>query len=251
MKFGIDIGHNCPPDTGASGVTGLLEDNLTKDVGNKLMAKLAAAGHTVVNCTPNSASSVIDSLEKRVSKANANNVDIFVSIHFNDFNGTAQGSEVYAISNAAGRIGQGVLDEILKLGFFDRGLREANFYVLVNTSMPAILVECCFIDSASDMGMFDANKMAEAIKDGLIGKIPANSRVTQPGNLIISTATFLKPSTDQSSNIPTAQLANIALGTYPVLDCRQEENHYWVKWPNNSLAGRDEHFVFVGHGQVT
>jgi N-acetylmuramoyl-L-alanine amidase len=44
MKFGIDMGHNCPPkDIGASGVK--QEDDLTKAVGTKLMAKLSAAGH--------------------------------------------------------------------------------------------------------------------------------------------------------------------------------------------------------------
>ena len=44
MKFGIDMGHNCHPhDTGASGIK--QEDVLTKDVGTRLSAKLAAAGH--------------------------------------------------------------------------------------------------------------------------------------------------------------------------------------------------------------
>lgn len=41
MKFGIDIGHNCPPDTGAVGIE--KEDKLTKAVGTSLMQKLAAA----------------------------------------------------------------------------------------------------------------------------------------------------------------------------------------------------------------
>lgn len=80
MKFGIDIGHNCPPDTGAVGVK--KEDVLTKDVGTRLMTKLSAAGHSVINCTPNTAATVGDSLRKRVDKANANFVDVFVSIHF-------------------------------------------------------------------------------------------------------------------------------------------------------------------------
>ncbi len=66
MKFGIDIGHNCPPrDIGASGIK--QEDDLTKDVGTRLINKLKAAGHTVINCTPGSASSVGDSLRKRVT----------------------------------------------------------------------------------------------------------------------------------------------------------------------------------------
>jgi N-acetylmuramoyl-L-alanine amidase len=102
MRFGIDMGHNCPPhDTGASGIQ--QEDVLTKDVGTRLSAKLAAAGHTVVNCTPSSATSVGHSLRQRVDKTNSNNVDIFVSIHFNAFKSTDKpmGSEVFAISNAS------------------------------------------------------------------------------------------------------------------------------------------------------
>jgi N-acetylmuramoyl-L-alanine amidase len=249
MKFGIDMGHNCPPDTGAVGIK--VEDNLTKAVGTKLMAKLSAAGHSVINCTPNSASSVSDSLEQRVNKANNNNVDIFVSIHFNEFNGSARGSEIYALSNAAGRIGQGVLDEIVKLGFTDRGVRDTpKFYVILNTSMPAILIECCFIDSPADMSLFDVDKMAEAIKVGLVGPIKNAPSVTQPGKLKISVPTVLKPSTKQSTQILDAELVDIAVGEYPVVDSRFEENHYWVKWPDSSKGGRDEHFVFAGHGKV-
>lgn len=35
MKFGIDMGHNCPPDTGATGIK--QEDALTKAVGTQLI----------------------------------------------------------------------------------------------------------------------------------------------------------------------------------------------------------------------
>jgi len=42
------------------------------------MEKLSAAGHSVINCTPNTARSVDESLQKRVNKANSNNVDIFI-----------------------------------------------------------------------------------------------------------------------------------------------------------------------------
>ncbi|MDJ0582942.1 N-acetylmuramoyl-L-alanine amidase [Crocosphaera sp.] len=244
MKFGIDIGHNCPPrDIGASGIK--KEDDLTKDVGNRLINKLKAAGHTVINCTPASASSVNDSLRKRVNTANNNNVDIFVSIHFNAFQPTnnPRGSEVFAISNAARGIAQPVLKEIVALGFKDRGVKNTAFYVLRNTSMPAILVECCFVDSQADMDLFDAEKMAEAITVGLIGE--SNDTPTpQPATLRITTKTILKPSTDDSGNLDPATLVDIETGDYPVLDSRFEERHFWVKWPDKSKANRDEHFVF-------
>lgn len=252
MKFGIDIGHNCFPDTGAPGIGGVTEDKLTKDVGTKLMAKLAAAGHTVVNCTPTSASTVNDSLRKRVDKANSNSVDVFVSIHFNSFNGNASGSEVFAISNTSQAIASSVLKEIVELGFFNRGVKDTAFFVIKNTSMPAILIECCFCDSKDDMKLFDAEKMAEAIKVGLIGESPSKG-TAKPGILKITTKTVLKPSTEQASNLPSDEVFTIEVGNYQVVDSHYEERHYWVKFPDKVGTGakaRLEHFVFDEHGKV-
>lgn len=170
MKFGIDIGHNCPPDSGAKGIKS--EDNLTMEVGNKVIAKLESLGHTVIPCKPNSASTVNQSLGSRCEKANNNRVDFFVSIHFNAFNGQANGTEVFAISDAGQKVAQKVLDEIVKLGFFNRGVKSgSHLYVLRRTNMPGILIEGCFIDSAKDMQLYDGEKMANAIVTGLTGKV--------------------------------------------------------------------------------
>jgi len=251
MKFGIDIGHNCPPhDTGATGIQ--QEDVLTKAVGTRLIQKLKAAGHTVIDCTPTSASNVNDSLRQRTNKANTNNVNVFVSIHFNKFNAIASGTEIFAISNVSKGIAQSVLKEILKLGFKDRGVKNTGFFVLKNTQMPAILIECCFCDAKVDMDRFDAEKMAEAIKDGLIGESDDDD-VPKPDKsyiLEITTKTLLKPSTDQASELPKESLFDIEPGKYPVLDVRFEENHYWVKWPDKNKGNRNEHFVFAGHSKV-
>ena len=252
MKFGIDIGHNCSPhDTGAVGFK--KEDALAKDVGTRLMQKLSAAGHSVINCTPSQATSVSDSLRKRVNKANANQVDVFVSIHFNAYQQTdgPRGAEIYAISNTSKAIARSVLDRITKLGFRDKGVKgNPHFFVIKNTSMPAILIECCFVDSRIDMDLFDAEKMAEAIKVGLIGEGQVDPPDPQPGTLVITQQTILKPSTDAAQNLPSEVLENIVPGNYPVLDIRLEERHYWVKWPDKSLGNRDEHFVFEEHAEI-
>ncbi|MBK1986318.1 N-acetylmuramoyl-L-alanine amidase [Sphaerospermopsis aphanizomenoides BCCUSP55] len=169
MKFGIDMGHNCPPDTGAKGIK--FEDNLTVEVGTKVIAKLKSLGHEAISCTPNSAGSVSQSLGRRCDIANRNRVDIFVSIHFNAFNGQANGTEVFAQSDAGRKIAQPVLNEIIKLGFFNRGVKNgSHLYVIRNTNMPGILIECCFIDSAKDMQLYDGEAMATAIVTGLTGK---------------------------------------------------------------------------------
>jgi len=250
MKFAIDIGHNCPPhDTGAVGVK--KEDDLTKAVGTKLMEKLAAAGHSVINCTPTTASSIGESLRKRVNKANSNSVDVFVSIHFNAFNGTAKGAEVFGISNTSKAIARSVLNEIVKLGFFNRGVKSTPFFVVKNTSMPAILIECCFIDSASDMAIFNVERMADAIKVGLIGESDEDEAKPDKQYILeITKPTILKPSTEQTADLEKATLVDIAPGKYEILDFRYEERHYWVKWSNKSLGNRDQHFVFEAHGKV-
>ncbi len=248
MKFAIDIGHNTPPDTGSDGVKES-EDKLTMAVGNKLIEKLKAAGHTVINCTPDRADSVNDSLRQRCEKANNENADVFVSIHFNAFNGSANGSEVFAGgSNKSMAIATQVLNQIIKLGFKSRGVKTANYYVIKNTDMPAILVECCFCDSAEDMKRFDAETMAEAIKDGLIGEDTKDTH--KEYTLQITQETVLKPSTEQASNLPPDSLLKITPGDYKIAGFSFEEGHYLVEWKGNKPGTRNEDFIFAGHCKV-
>ena len=169
-KFGIDLGHNCDYDGGAVGIKS--ENFLIREVGWRVIKKLKALGHTVINCSPQqSVTSLGDSLRQRTNRANKYNVDVFVSIHFNAFNGQAYGTEVLYFSSSGKRIAAPVLKEIASLGFYNRGLKyRNNLHVLKATRMPAILIECCFCDSAKDMRLFDAEKMANAIVKGLTGK---------------------------------------------------------------------------------
>ncbi|MBE9128541.1 MULTISPECIES: N-acetylmuramoyl-L-alanine amidase [unclassified Coleofasciculus] len=175
MKYGIDIGHNCPPDTGARGIR--KEDDMTLDVGTKVASKLKALGHQVVDCKPSRAWSVGNSLQQRCNSANANRVDRFVSIHFNAFNSKAKGIEVFAASNTGREIAKPVLDNLVELGYSNRGVKDgSHLYVLKNTAMPAILVECCFCDNQEDMDRYEAEALANAIVKGLTGQTPSTSK---------------------------------------------------------------------------
>lgn len=210
MKFGIDIGHNVSPDTGARGIK--FEDHLTKDVGTRLIQKLKSKNHQVVNCTPSSAGSVLDSVAKRVSIANWHRVDVFVSIHFNAFNGSANGTEVFALSDTAKRIAQPVLNKIVDLGFFNRRVKDgSHLYVLRNTRMPAILVESCFCDSEKDMALFDAEAIATAIAEGLTGESFEEDsieppKITTPNEPILPD-TPIAPDTPSSPDVLKLQKA--------------------------------------------
>lgn len=169
MKYGIDIGHNCPPDVGAKGIR--QEDVLTMEVGNKVVSKLQALGHQVIGCRPSRASSVGNSLQQRCNTANSNNIDVFVSIHFNSFNKEANGTEVFAVSDAGRSISKRILDNIVKLGYFNRGVKNgSHLYVLRNVYATAVLVECCFVDNKQDMDRYNAEDLATAIVKGLTGQ---------------------------------------------------------------------------------
>ncbi len=171
MRFGIDIGHNCSPDTGARGIK--FEDNLTLDVGNRVITKLRALGNEVIECKPERAGTVRESLTRRCDRANSTKLDVFVSIHFNAFNSQANGTEIFAVGEKSRKIAKPILDEIVKLGYFNRGVKNgSHLFVLRNTNMPGILVEGCFIDSKKDMSLYNPEAIANAIVKGLTGKLP-------------------------------------------------------------------------------
>ncbi len=246
MFFAIDIGHNCPPhDTGARS-NKYSEDTLTQLVGELVISKLNQRGHKAVSVTPKSAYSTDDSLTQRARKANQIGTDYFVSIHFNSFSSPrANGSEVfvYDFRSAARPLAQSVLSNIVSLGFFNRGVKKARFRVLELTSMPAILVECCFISSDKDMTLFNAEKMATAIVDGLVGK---EEVATISGILKVSYTTYLKPSSEQSSNIDAKQLQVIQPGDYKAKLIAEEELHYAVEL-ENKMGSRQINYIYTGH----
>lgn len=248
----IDIGHNAPSgDTGARGIK--FEDDLARQVGFKLaelLTKNSPYKPLIVN--PTASSNVNQSLAKRCENANNSNAALFVSIHFNAFNKSAHGAEVY-VSNKSGKaypIADNVLDNICNLGFFNRGVKEKNFYVIRKTAMPAMLIECGFVDSSKDMNLFDVDSMAKAIAEGIIGKKitpkPELQEVRHFATLIVNSATWLKPSTEQSSEIEKSLLTNIEPGEYAIEFLSDEEGHFEIRFTSekyNELSG----FIFQGH----
>lgn len=166
LKLAIDIGHNCSYDVGASGIKS--EDKLNLEVGNSLISKCLSSGIEVIKCLPSSASSLYDSLNKRVAIANNHNSDFFISIHHNAFPG-AQGSEILCYPGSKGvDVAKVVLPEIVDLGFRDRGVKpRGDLFVLKNTIMSAMLIECAFCDSEHDMQIYNSEAMAAAIFRGI------------------------------------------------------------------------------------
>lgn len=166
----IDIGHNVPYDTGAVGIR--REDDLNMLVGNALISKLRERGINVVNCTPNTAKSLNDSLYQRVITANNCGATLFVSIHHNACPG-GYGAEVLCIKNnyqdgLSTKVGEAILNELGSIGLKNRGVKDRrDLYVINNTSMPALIIECAFVDSSLDMANYNPEKTAAAIYKGI------------------------------------------------------------------------------------
>lgn len=170
MIIGIDCGHTLAgADTGAIG-QGFKEQDKTREIGNALINKLNSLGHTVINCTVDSASTVSESLSNRVNIANKNNLDLFISIHLNAFNKEARGFEVHIAPTHSPKsleYANSIKTEICKLGYVDRGVKVSNLYVLNNTKAPAVYLECGFIDNREDMALYNVDKITNAILEGL------------------------------------------------------------------------------------
>lgn len=192
-KFLIDCGHTLSGgDTGAIGC-GKLEQNLTREVGSKVIAKLQALGHTVVNCTVDYASTLSESLAARVNKANNAGGDLYVCIHFNASNGAGHGTEVFTYNGKELTQARNVLNNICALGYTNRGIKSANLYVINHTNMNAMLIECCFIDNASDMSKYNAENFANAIVKGLVGTTTSTTTNTNTGSTTNTTNSNYNP----------------------------------------------------------
>jgi N-acetylmuramoyl-L-alanine amidase len=191
----IDPGHG-GADSGAVGilppgaVTGLTprfnaqlqpvlyEKDVNLDVANRLNAWLTARQFpTLMTRTTDNAggdvpyTSVGADLKARTDAANARPAEIFVSIHQNSASSAASGTETYVKLGApeptqllAATVQRSL---VACLGLTDRGVRERSFYVVRNTTMPAVLVEGGFLSSTVDVALLAQpdfrQKMAEAI----------------------------------------------------------------------------------------
>ena len=170
MKILLDMGHTLSgSDTGAEGC-GRREQDCTREIGYKVKAKLEALGHTVVVCSKDSCSSLMDSLSYRANTANNAGGDLYIAIHLNAFNNNAYGTEVYTYGGKKFDKAEAVLDNLEGLGYYNRGIKDgSSLYVIRHTNMSAMLIECCFIDNENDMYKYNAENIASAIVKGITG----------------------------------------------------------------------------------
>lgn len=153
IKLFIDPGHG-GMDPGAVG-NGLKEKNLTLAIAKRVKDYLNKhyTGHSVM--LSRSGDTTL-SLSERTNKANAWGADYFLSIHINAGGGTGFESFIYngtysskaKTNSLRNTIHQEIMSHLP--GVRDRGKKEANYHVLRESYMPAMLTECLFIDTKDD-----------------------------------------------------------------------------------------------------
>ncbi len=180
---GINCGHTAS-GAGSGAVGYLNESKETRNVGKKLMEILKKEGVKVVDCTIDKASSQDAYLSKSVQLANNQDLDYFISIHFNA--GKGKGVEVYTYEGRQFQDARDVCVKISELGFENRGVKSGTgLYVVRKTKAKSMLIEVCFVDTKSDADLYKkvgyddvAKAIAEAILDYVIKEKTSTEIVT-------------------------------------------------------------------------
>ena len=116
-----------------------------------------------------------DELQARVNVAEKHNSDLFISLHINSSVNKKIGgfsSYYYPKTQHDLRIAKAIQDQLTaNFGVDDLGVREANFYVIKRSSMPATLLELCFISNPKEEKLMNSkwfqNKTAKLIAEGI------------------------------------------------------------------------------------
>lgn len=176
----LDAGHG-GSDPGAIGSDGTKEKNITlaitkavKELLEKKGAKVYMTRTTDVDVYGPNASDA-DELQARVNVGEKYNSDLFVSLHINSsVNKNIGGFSTYYYPKTSNdlRIAKSIQDQLTaNFGVDDLGVRQANFYVIKRISMPATLVEMCFISNEKELvlmkGKWFQNKTARLIAAGI------------------------------------------------------------------------------------
>lgn len=194
-KVVIDPGHGGTSEVGGSspnnakGPTGLLEKEVSLDLARRVHAALDVPG-IEVKLTRDTDRNL--GLKARADIARQEEADAFVSIHFNGFNGNAQGTETWhhrmasSDSKALAMLVQIALWKAT--GLDDRGVKSSGFAVLRPDhhapTTAACLVEVSFMDVAAEEARLRTSaykdKLALALAGAIRGWLIADGRMPAP-----------------------------------------------------------------------
>ncbi|QKY68764.1 N-acetylmuramoyl-L-alanine amidase [Lentibacillus sp. CBA3610] len=169
MKLYLDPGHG-GSDSGAQG-NGLNEKDINLDIALRIRDILTNE-YSNADVRMSRTDDSTKSLTQRTNEANSWGADYYLSIHCNAFNGSAQGYEDYihsSLSDSSTTAGyQDTMHaEIVNVNQLrNRGQKKANFHVLRETTMSALLTENGFIDNANDADLMGDPSWRQTVARG-------------------------------------------------------------------------------------
>jgi N-acetylmuramoyl-L-alanine amidase len=164
----IDAGHGGHDNGGQWGR--VYEKHLALDTAYRLESKLKNLGYQTVMTRR---SDYFVSLPQRVSMANRYRNAIFVSIHYNyTWKQQVSGLETFYSSDQGRRLAQLVQTNLIRrTRTVDRSAKYARFYVIRNSSLPAILVEGGFVSNERERDRMKSGWFRESIAQGIVDGI--------------------------------------------------------------------------------
>ena len=173
----IDPGHG-GKDPGTISPIGLMEKDVVLPVALEVARLLRAAGHEVILSR---STDIFVELDERAHLANRHRADLFFSIHADSApNPEARGSTVYicrgasADSNAIAHAVMRSLESGSGLG--SRGVKSADYRVLVLTQCPAILVELGYLSNRHEALMLRQDGVRRKVAASIAAGIDASLR---------------------------------------------------------------------------
>lgn len=186
IKIGLDAGHGLNT-AGKQTPDKIKEWTLNDKVADKVQDYLKDYDVEIVRTDENEGITD-EGLTYRKNKYISSGVKAFVSIHHNAFTGdwnNATGVEVYTDKNPTKqdeKLASCIYDRLVKYtGLKGRGIKQANWTVIDQDTIPAVLVEGGFMDGTNDYKVITSeegqNAYAKAVAEGLIEFLELKKRV--------------------------------------------------------------------------
>ncbi|MED3563090.1 N-acetylmuramoyl-L-alanine amidase [Bacillus xiapuensis] len=172
VKIFVDPGHG-GSDPGAVGI-GLSEKDVTLKIAIRIRDILEDEYENATVKMSRTGDKTV-SLEERTDMANAWGADFYLAVHINSGGGSGYEDYIHDLlsdNSRTAKLQQIIHKEVIKLNdLIDRGTKKANYHVLRESNMDAMLSENGFIDNGHDLAkMKDSdwiNNVAQGHVNGL------------------------------------------------------------------------------------
>lgn len=156
----IDAGHG-DWDPGKVSESGILEKDINLQIANYLQIYLEQSGSFVLNTRIDDTvlgTEKSTDMQERKAIANEKDADLLISIHQNSYTSeNVKGAQVfyYESSESSKNLAETVQNRLVDLDKSNTRVSKSNdnYYILKQTSIPAIIVECGFLSNTAEANM--------------------------------------------------------------------------------------------------